>query len=134
MRPMATTVLIRDEVTGSSGSTSFTLEFPTEDLTVRELIRERVYQEVQDYNRRKDGAFRGLVQPSEAEASLNGVKLKPGREINWQNQFDKACEAFQKNRVLLLIGDRQATGLDERVTLTRGIEVTFLKLVPLVGG
>lgn len=131
---MATTILIRDQVTGSSGSTSFTLEFPSEELTIRELIRERVYQEVQDYNRRKDGPFRGLVQPTEAEVALNGSRLKPGREISWKNQFDKACEAFEKNRVLILIGDRQATELDEPVTLSKGVEVTFLKLVPLVGG
>jgi hypothetical protein len=128
------TVIVRDQSTAGIDGASSTLEFPREHLTVRELIRERVFQEVQDYNRRKDGAFRGLIQPSDAEVALNGYKLKPGRELDWKRQFERACEAFRANSFLLLVGDRQATSLDEEVTLSRGVEVTFLRLVPLVGG
>jgi hypothetical protein len=65
---------------------------------------------------------------------LNGFKVKPGRKIDWKAQFEKACEAFTRNRVLILVADRQAAGLEETVELTRGVEVTFLRLVPLVGG
>lgn len=128
------TITIRDESMAGSETGRFTLDFPTETITIRELIRERVYQEVQDYNRRKDGVFRGLVQPTDAEAALNSFNVKPGREIDWHAQFDKACEAFQKNRVLILVADRQAASLEETVQLTRGVEVTFLRLVLLVGG
>ncbi len=128
------TVIVRDQSTAGIGSASSTLEFPSEHLTVRELIRERVYQEVQDYNRRRDGAFRGLIQPSDAEVAINGYRLKPGRELDWKRQFERACEAFNARGFLLLIGDRQTTSLDDEVTLSRGVEVTFLRLVPLVGG
>jgi hypothetical protein len=131
---MPATLTIRDQTTAGSDTHRFTLDFPTERITVRELIRERVYQEVQDYNRQRAGAFRGLVQPSDAEVSLNGYKLKPGREIDWKAQFSKACEAFQKNAVLVLVGDHQATSLEETIEITRGKEVTFLRLVPLIGG
>lgn len=136
---MTATLTIRDETTGGTEQHRFTLDFPTERITVRELIRERVYQEVQDYNREKSGPFRGLVQPTDAEIALNGpgsggFKIKPGREIDWKAQFEKACEAFERSRVLVLIGDRQAASLDEVIEITRGTEVTFLKLVPLVGG
>jgi hypothetical protein len=134
---MPATLTIRDETTAGSETNRFTLEFPTERITIRELIRERVYQEVQDYNREKapaGGTFRGLVQPSEAEVALNGYKVKAGREIDWKAQFEKACEAFVNRRVLLLVGDRQATTLEEEIELSRGLEVTFLRLVPLVGG
>jgi hypothetical protein len=131
---MSTTLTVHDETTAGGVSNSFTLEFPTERITVRELIRERVYQEVQDYNRRKDGAYRGLVQPTDAEVALNGYAVKPGREINWNTQFEKACEAYERNRVLILAGNRQTTSLDETIELSRGSEVSFLRLVPLVGG
>lgn len=128
-------VVIRDEVTGQNGHHSVTLEFPTERMTVRELIRERVYQEVQDYNARKDGTFAGLVQPEGATAGKQrGYAVRPGKQIDWKAQFDRACEAFTANRILLLVGDHQATSLDEMVTLARGTEVTFLRLLPLVGG
>ena len=49
-------------------------------------------------------------------------------------QFDKAVEAFRHNGFLLLVDDRQLVGLDEKVHLRGGSEVTFLRLIPLVGG
>jgi hypothetical protein len=131
---MAATVIVRDETTAGEATGSMTLEFPSERITVRELIRERVYQEVQDYNRRKDGAFRGLVQPTEAEAGLDGYRVKPGSEVDWKAQCEKAYEAFERKRVLVIAGSRQTESLVEMLELTRGGEVIFLKLVPLVGG
>lgn len=131
---MPAILTIRDETTAGDVSESITLEFPTEQITVREIIKERVYQEVQDYNRRKDGVFKGLVQPTGAEVALNGVRVHRDRTVEWNEQYTRACEAYEKRRVLILAGGRQTTSLDELVTITRGVEVTFLKLVPLVGG
>ena len=131
---------VRDETTSGTISRRFTLEFPTERVTVRALIRERVYQEVDDFNRRqregKSGpaAFQGLVQPTDAEVALNGFKVKKGREIDWKKQFEKACEAYERNQVLVLVGDKQTGGLEEVIEIGRGTEVTFLRLVMLVGG
>src|SRR5262249_23531021 len=101
---------------------------------VRELIRSRVYQEVQDYNRTAPGYFRGLVQPAEAEKVLNGYKIRQGRQLDWKEQYQKALEAFQANGVLILVDDRQVESLDEGVELKAGTQVTFLRLVALVGG
>lgn len=131
---MPATLTIRDESTSGHVSDPVTLEFPSETITVRELIRERVYQEVQDYNRERAGRFRGLIQPSDAESDLNGYTLKPGREINWKAQFERAVEAYEHNRILILVGDKQTESLEEKITLSRGVEATFLRLTPLVGG
>lgn len=131
---MSFALTITDESTTGKDRRSFTLEVPSEQMTVRELIRERVYQEVQDYNRERTGTFQGLVQPSEAEVALNGFKLRAGLEIDWKAQFEKACSAFESNRVLILAGDHQTESLDEVITVTAGSEVTFLQLLPLVGG
>lgn len=57
------------------------LDLLTERITVRELIRSRVYQEVKDYNTRQTEYFRGLVQPTNTEQSLNGYQLK--KHANW---------------------------------------------------
>ncbi len=44
------------------------IDRPNERVTTRELIRERVRQDVQDWNRRQsERAFRGLVQPTDAD-------------------------------------------------------------------
>jgi|SRR4051794_17636674 hypothetical protein len=130
------TLTVKDETATGDMINSFPLEFPTERITVRELIRERVYQEVQDYNRRRPDVFRGLVQPTDAEQQLNGYqfKLRHTREIDWKKQFEKACDAFDRNGFFVLIGDHQAERLDEEVLIGREQEATFVKLVPLVGG
>lgn len=131
---MPTTVHMLDQTTGGGTTGQTVVEFLTERVTVRELLRARVYQEVQDYNLAKPGVFRGLVQPTDAEAALNGYVLKKAREIDWKKQYDAALAAFQKRAFLLLVGDRQVTDPDEEILLEPGQEVTFLKLVPLVGG
>lgn len=129
-------ITIRDETVGAAeaGDGGLVIEFLTERVTVREIIRSRVYQEVDDYNRRKPETFRGLVEPTDAEKALNGYKLRKPREINWKKQFDAACEAYDRNGFLVLVDDKQAGGLDEEVTLGARSEVTFVRMVPLVGG
>jgi hypothetical protein len=132
---MAITLTMRDEVAGGEPARERTLEFPSERMTARELIRGRVYQEVQDYNLGMTGPFRGLVRPEGAEAALNrsGPEARP-RPIDWKKQFDRAVEAFEANQILLLVDDRQVESLDEEVTLRQGSVATFLRLTLLVGG
>lgn len=131
---MPATLTVTDETTAGDRHDAITLEFLTDRITVRELIRERVYQEVKDYNAHQPDTFRGLVQPTDTEQTLNGFKLKKRRQIDWQPQFDKAVGAFEANQVLILIDEQQAESLDQRITLTPATSVSFLKLVPLVGG
>jgi hypothetical protein len=131
---MAATLTVRDETTAGQTLYEFALEVLTERLTVRELIRSRVYQEVQDYNLRQPERFRGLVQPTDAEQTLNGFKLKKPRQIDWKRQYDLAVEAFEVNRFLILVDDRQAESLDEEIVVGPETRVSFLKLTPLVGG
>jgi len=125
---------IRDESTDGRSLNESVLDFLTETITVEELIRSRVYQEVQDYNLKKTEKFRGLVDPS-AERKSSGA-----RNIDWKAQFETACEAFRQNRVLILVDDKQVERLDQTIELrpaTLGrpaTGVTFLKLTPLVGG
>jgi hypothetical protein len=131
------TLVVCDETTSGARGEKISLEFATERITVRELIRERVYQEVQDYMLKRatnGGVFKGLVQPSDAEQTAQGYRLKAGREVDWKEQFARACAAYEANRVLIIVGDHQTSGLEEEVVLGRGVEATFLKLVPLVGG
>ncbi len=49
---MAATITVRDETAGGKAINELTLDVLDERITVRELIRSRVYQEVQDYNRK----------------------------------------------------------------------------------
>ena len=131
---MATLVTVFDETTSGERTSSLTLEFLTARVTARELIRRRVYEEVQEYNLSTPEYFRGLIQPTEAEKVLNGYKLRERRKIDWQEQYNKALEAFGRNGFFVLVGDRQAESLDEEFEVKVDTEVSFVKLVPLVGG
>lgn len=128
------TITVRDETLTGQSIAEHPLDLLTERVTVRELIRSRVYQEVQDYNRRQPETFRGLVQPSDAEQTLNGYRVKKRREIDWKDQFEKACEAFERNGFFILVNSRQPDSLDEELVIDQTSTVSFVKLVPLVGG
>ena len=131
---MAASLTICDETSSGQKTNTFTLECLTERMTIRELIRARIYQEVQDYNTRQPEYFRGLVQPTEAERVANGYRVKQRRKIDWEDQFAKALDAFGRNGFFILVGDRQAESLDEEFEVKADTEVSFVKLVPLVGG
>jgi hypothetical protein len=133
---LATTLTIRDETTFRRATTPvvWILPVPKKRMTVRELIQARVYREVEEYNAQQPETFRGLVQPSDAERALNGFKLPKGRSINAEAQFQNALRAFQSNGFILLVDDRQVDDLDEVVEIGAQTSLTFLKLVPLVGG
>jgi hypothetical protein len=134
---MSTTLKIRDETTfslGGDGERDFTLDLPEERITVRDLIRARVHREVHDYNLEQPEYFQGLVQPSDAERSLNGFKMRRRRKIDPERQFQLAKRAFYTNGFILLVDDRQVDELDEEIEIRPDTRVTFLKLVPLVGG
>jgi hypothetical protein len=134
---MSTTLKIRDETTfnlGGDEDRGFTLDVPQERITVRELIRARVYREVRDYNLDQPEYFHGLVQTSDAERSLNGFKMRMRRRIDPERQFELAKKAFYSNGFILLVDDRQVDELEEEIEIRPDTTVTFLKLVPLVGG
>lgn len=131
---MSVTLMVHDENTAGEKTNEFKVTFSSSKISVRELIRNRVYQEVQDYNLSSPEYFRGLVQPTNAEKYLNGYKLRERRKLDWEEQFHKAEESFERNGFIVLINNHQAKELDEVVELSLDTKVSFLKLVPLVGG
>ncbi len=112
-----------------------TLTVSSVEVTVREIISERVRDEVERFNATNRGSlFNGLVQPVDAEAELNGYRLKKRRTIDADQQVAKALEALEANGFFLLVNDEQVESLEQRVPIRSTTEVSFVKLVPLVGG
>ena len=128
-----TTITIIDESTLGENR-AWNLDLLDETVSLRELIRRRIYQEVTKYNARQSEYFRGLVQPTGAERTLNGYRLKTVHQLDWKAQYEKALEAFKYRGYILLVDDKQVADLDTPIELHAGTEVTFLKLIPLVGG
>lgn len=127
-------ISVFDETIPGKKTRVLTLESMEARISVRDLIRMRIYEEVQDFNRSKKETFNGLVQPTDTEKTLNGYKLKKNRVVSFQEQFEKAVEAFKRDGFLILVDNRQVTELDDAIDLGADTEVSFVKLVPLVGG
>ena len=106
-----------------------------ERTTVKDLISARVTSEVKSYNEKLPEYFKGLIQPSEAEKTLNGFRLKRReKKIDVEKQIWTALDAFQKNGYFILIDDKQAEDLDQEVLVGATTEISFVKLTQLVGG
>jgi hypothetical protein len=133
---MLTELVIHDQTTSSLGKTehTFAVHVSGEKISVRELIRLRVTQEVEEFNSRQPAVFRMLIQPNDTELTLNGFKFHKPRPVNPITQYEKAIEAFEGNGFIVLVDDRQVEHLDDEIALHPETSVTFLKLVPLVGG
>jgi hypothetical protein len=128
-------VRVRDEVRpGSKSTDELLLPNLPDRLSVRELIRTRVREEVAKANADRSVPRRLLVAPLEAEETVNGYRLLGGRTIEWERQADVAVEAFQEQSFFLFVDGRQVDSLDEEVALHADSEVRFLRLMPLAGG
>ncbi|MEV0378704.1 hypothetical protein [Nonomuraea sp. NPDC050643] len=128
------TVTFRDESATGKALDEFTLPDLPDRVSARELVRLRVREEVARHNAGPATRFNGLVRPLEAEVELNGQRGGPRRRVDWERQADIAERAFQRNGFLLLVGERQIDDLAETIDLTADPVVSFVKLVPLVGG
>lgn len=132
---MSVRLTLRDQT--STGRETGTVELagiPTA-LTLRDLIRTRVREEVARHNSGADKVWRGLVTPNEAIRTPAGFELRTGaRRVDWERQADVAIQAFERNGFFVIVDDRQVTDLDEELALAGTSDVRFVRLVALVGG
>lgn len=127
------TVLIHDRTGAGRPISTFTIPDLPDRITIHDLIRIRVRDEVARHNLKPTEPFLGLVAPTEDEIALNGPRREPKR-IDWEAQAKVAVDAFERNGFFVLVDRRQAVSLDDEVDLTSASDVTFVKLIPLVGG
>lgn len=121
-------VIFVDETTAGGRGDGWGMEIAEERLALRELIRRRIFQEVAGTRAARSG-------PTAAPAGSRLVRqARADGPVDPQAQTEAALAAFGRNGFLVLVGDRQITDLDEEIDLSLGTEVTFLKLVALVGG
>ena len=133
---MSAIITVHDESTTGTILSTFEFEVPSETITVHELIRSRVYQEVKDFHSKQAAEpairYNGLIVPTENETILNGDRTS--RTLDWQRQFERALDAFRRGQILILVDQRQLTSLDDEITVTAQTSVSFLRLTILTGG
>ena len=127
-------VTIHDQTsTGRVGGVTV-IEGIASSITLRDLIRTRVRDEVARHNARPTNLFKGLVMPEGAEAADGGYRIANVRRIDWEVQADKAIDAFGRNGFFVLVDDFQVVDLDTELDLTPDSDIRFVRLVQLVGG
>ena len=112
------------------------IQVENEQMTVGELISARVREEVDRYNAKAGDIYQGLIQPGDAEATLNGYayKMRSKRFVDPEKQVYVALDAFKKNNFFVLVDNMQVTNLEESILVDARTKVSFIRLMPLVGG
>ena len=133
------TMTYRDVTPTGKEVDRWTLPNVPERITVREMVRLRVREEVARHNATLGPVFQGLVQPTGTELGLNGYRMPDRRQLDWEKQADVAEEAFGRNGFFILVRDKQVENLDEVIDLSTNVDgsdvdIAFIKLVQLVGG
>lgn len=127
-------ITISDSTAGGKIINEIKVSFSTELTTVKEIIEARVNAEVESYNTRLPEYFHGLVQPADAEKTLNGYKLKQRKKVDAEKQCLVALDSFLKNGFFIFIDTIQAESLEQMVVINENTDISFIKLTPLVGG
>ena len=116
-------VTIHDRTSTGDPTGTITLPGLPDGITLRQLIRLRVREEVARAN---VGAWRvllGLVQPAD-----------PARtQIDWEVQADAAIDLFLANGFIVLVNGVQIIDLETRIDIKRDPDVRFIRLTPLEG-
>jgi hypothetical protein len=127
-------IIINDETAAGKTIHSIRLDFPASLVTVGDIIEKRVFAEVEAINKKGAKEFYGLIQPTDAEQTLNGFRVREFRPIDPVKQTAIAKEAFMSNGFFMLIDNVQPESLEQNFVLHQDSEISFIKLTPLVGG
>ena len=128
------TLTIKDENLSGKILQEMQIAFLSETVKVKEIIEARVRKEVDIYNRKLPEYFNGLIEPTDAEKTINGYKLRDKKLIDAEKQVYVALDAFQKNGFFVLADDQQCSSLEQSIQLHSNTKISFVKLTPLVGG
>jgi hypothetical protein len=130
---MSVALRIVDQTLGIHPPVTRELRLVSERITLRELLKRRIDEEVAELNAGGGDEIKPLVAPMEQESRLNGEK-PTRRTVDPERQLAAAVEAFERRRIVIIVDSRQVLDLDQAIVVTPDTEVRFLKLVPLVGG
>jgi hypothetical protein len=130
---MSVTIQAEDQTLDGRTLRAFVLDLLTERVTARDLIRGRVFQEVSERRARALlQASRGDEAPDAATAARQPDA--GAAQLDVAAETARALAEFDAGRVLVLVGDEQLDDPLREVVVTPGTQVSFVRLVPLVGG
>ena len=118
------TVTICDVTSTGDPTGTITLPDLPDGITLRQLIRTRVREEVARYNLHPYGIFQGLVPD---------IELPERQPIDWETRADAAIDLFLANGYIVLVNGSQVVGLETTIDLKRDPDVQFIRRMLLAG-
>jgi hypothetical protein len=123
------TLTLRDQVMARPAEPSLVLPWREgAPMRLADLIRERVMLE---WDRREDGAGctgRPLVETGASPGGGGAGRLTRDEAVAL------ALDGFRRNAFFVVVDDRQVTELDAEIRIAPETAITFVRLLPLVGG
>ena len=137
---MAYDVALRDQTNARPAEVSLVLSW-REGVPMRlsDLLRERV---ILEWDRRSDAAppatrplveMAGIRNTTLPDTAREGQPMRQAG-MSRDDAVALALRGFDRNAFLVIVDDRQVTDLDAEIWLAPGTDITFVRLVPLVGG
>jgi len=122
------------------------INFPESTITVRELIEQRVRIEFAKYLENQEHSGIEIFEISETEKRLNLGTIGKGDHESEKDQSNDINEAalkkhiadalkgFSNNEYFITVNENQVLSLDDRLQAIDANTVSFMKLIPLMGG
>ncbi len=127
-------VTISDETSSGDILSTLELAFAAECITLKDLISARVTQEVEAYQNDTENE-QSLVRLSNKEKVLNAtLRIRKSNDIDIEKQIYIALSGFQQNAFFVIVNDTQVENLEDEIMIGKETTVSFIKLIPLVGG
>ncbi len=73
-------VTIFDKAASGEKSRTLKLEIRADKVSLRELIRQRIREEVEDFNREQSDVFCGLIQPMQTAEKVRNQEMSEGKK------------------------------------------------------
>lgn len=134
---------IIEKIVGQTQRQAFSLRLASERVSARDVIAKHVIEEVDRLNdlaRRRhaehDRVASFLVgdHSHELERKLNKPNPRGPKVLDAAKEVESALEAIEARKVVVLFDDFEVEDLDADLTMTDQSKITFLRLVPLIGG
>lgn len=132
--PVTISVALIDENARGECLRRQSLKLSGERLTIAEIISQRVAAEVKLFNLQRPVRFRALVTPRGAEESDQGFRLPRHCDQDEQQHIKAALDAFEQKLFFVLVAGKEYKSLQDCVDLSDGIEISFIKLMPVLAG
>jgi hypothetical protein len=122
---------VRSRVSGAVGEDLPTvlLEWESETVTARELVRRAVEEQIRVLNTGPGTRHKALDRQYQQAGDPQRAA-----EVDVEAEVRRALRAFERGVFTVFTGGRQVGSLDEELRITLGEPVVFLRLVALQGG